>query len=140
MGLKEDLQWMVKEPKIIELLNKFGLKTDLSFESLRFMENKINEIYPVGMQASDRINIFLGVYVGNVIIEHVPGAKWNFEDVKSAFEIKVSVPMQDGYTFEFFPVSQMYRFWNDRTNSIFDYAEMIIIMSEGKINLHHHVN
>lgn len=110
-----------------------GYKAELTFENLKEMERVINRVYPAGHQAMPTTFIPFGVHLGEVLIKHIPGAKWDFEEMESLFDLKVTATGANGARAVVKPIKRIAKFWSDRTDTIFGFAEMIRDLANGTL-------
>lgn len=112
-----------------------GYKSTLTFENLRKMEEVINSMYPQGHDPMPTTVIPFGVHVGEVLIKHIPGAKWNFDEpIEYVYDLSITCPGPNGAVAKVKPLQRVAKFWRDRTDTIFGFAEMIRDMANGTLN------
>lgn len=116
----------------------FGVDLDYTEDSLKSLEEAINDIYPEGHQVvAPTTYVPFAVYLGEVIINSVKGAEWEIDDIEYLNDITINVPTEDDNPDNHatvYPFRRVEKFWKDRTDSLHVYACMIRMMANGELN------
>lgn len=139
--------------KIVEAFEKdkkqfeamFGLKFNYYPQSIRKMEEKLNEMYSFGREVGPQVAVMLGIYLGECIRRNIKNAKAEWSELnqyafETALKIKLKSPVymhgQEINEFELKPMLRVDKFLNDdRTDSIWAMYCMAMDMAAGRINL-----
>lgn len=113
-----------------------GLKNmDFSLGSLKALEMRLNEHYPVGHKPIWTTLLFNGVYLGETIRRNSEGIEWDYAN-KSKDPYDIALDVKGPPKGRFFPFRRLDKFWKDRSNSLYFYAEHIIKTSKGELDIH----
>lgn len=123
---KKDLFPMLEE--------MFGVKLDYSIDSLIDLENHINEQYPAPHQPL-AVTTFVpyGIYLGEMIIKNI-GGEWTEDEGNNDFlGIRIELDGPTGEKQVVYPLRRIAKFWEDRTDTIAGFYNMINMIVNGDL-------
>lgn len=135
--MKEQLQNLIEAlPMMKELVfPAMGYQADDTIENLQEMETVINAMYPEGHKPLMTTVLSFGLHLGDVVIKAIPGARWELDNIDDPIDIQIHIPMPNKGSSIVKPVKRVAKFWHDRTDTIYGWANMLKDMSEGNLNL-----
>jgi hypothetical protein len=107
---------------------------DFSEQSLVLIEEKINEMYPLGHQPLLTTLIPFGYYLGETIIRNIPNAHWDASNAEDIFDVSVVIenplakdnqPQKSVVK----PFLRVRKFWFDRTDGLAVLYRMVNLMN-----------
>ena len=122
----EELLTELKEHLAPMTLNLIGInikQIGYTEEGLHLIEEAIDQMYRVGSKVSS-FYVPFGFYLGQTIIENIPGAKWHLEDVAHIDDIAVLIG-SDTNGHMAYPFRRIQKFWEDRTDGIVAMYKMV---------------
>jgi hypothetical protein len=137
MMKKEDVQKLIgstKNPMFNLIFKMMGYDRDTTIKNLKEMEHVINTLYPLGHQPEVTTVISFGLALGDTLVKNIPGAEWVIEDLADIFDMRIKLENGDVKT-EARPLLRMRKFWFDRTDTLFGWAEMVRDIVMGDVNL-----
>lgn len=119
------------------LFDPLGIKPDYTPSSLDKVEKVIDSMFPEGHKPMESTLIPFGFYLGEVIVQNIPGAHWDIQETtKYLNEIAVVVPQAgDDNHIKIMPFVRISKFWSDRTDGLSVFYRMISRMALGRVDL-----
>ena len=130
---KDDLQRLIQQTTdLIPLeLPKVGIKVDYDLAYVKHNELAIHKLFSEEKIPSADAIFALGIFIGNTIIQNVPGAKWDEETIRLS-DLNILIPIDNG-SMMLKPIQRVMNFYTDRTNSIYNYIHSAVKMAKGNV-------
>lgn len=123
------------KPQMPFLFSAIGFDSiDFTMASLKKLENTINRMYPLGHEPMSTTLMMIGLYVGEVLIKNIPGARWNIKGENPFKDWEIKIDMKELDQFTAYPVQRVRNFWFDRTDTIWGWAGMIRDLRSGALD------
>lgn len=129
-----ELLTTLRNEVIPTLFPVIGLPTTFTPEGVQKMEDVINEMYPEGHEPLTTTFIPFGFYLGQTIVETIPGAEWSVEDnAQYINDISIVLKDEEGkMSAQVRPFTRIEKFWGDRTDGLSVFYYMIASMEQIK--------
>ena len=117
---------------LLNIKNVKKLKYDE--KELELIEDKINEMFPVGHKPLATTLIPFGFYLGEYLIRKIPGAIWKFPDdgkiEESIWDICIEFKTSEGLLMNAKPFMRAKKYWLNREDKMSTLARVMCFNSE----------
>lgn len=113
------------------MMPSIGVEVTYTPESLDKVEAAINRMFKPGKPMFDTSYIPFGFYLGETIVQHIPGSKWDTGEAEYIADIKVVCKGPNDTRAEVYPFRRIMKFWEDRTDGLTVMFRTLQLMSAG---------
>lgn len=108
------------------LLRLIGfIPEEVNVESLKEMERVI-QTFPKDTNPLLTTYIPFGLYLGYVLVDTIPGAKWEVENAETLFDVRVVVRDEAGNEKLMYPLRRVAKFWKNHDDGIHAFAHAMV--------------
>jgi len=122
---------------MITALLKMDITAGLKYteSELALIEEKIDEMFPVGHKPMATTLVPFGYYLGKMFITKFPGSEWYVSDkaneTNDIWDVSVKLKVDDSkHTMEVKPFRRVQKFWKNREDKMTSMLRMVIFTTE----------